>query len=362
MAAQPEQLDRMTEPVPLETLDPAVLPAIQRLLHRHGPSSFNIGGQEIRFAWANLQPGAQTISVTFACGAHSLQIDLDNLGAIDPLLIGEPFELLPPALRGLVVRKAVASLLTSAPRALAESLQITDIRWQAQARSDWPIKLGFRLQRGDHGCVTHGQLSVPSAATLAWLDEQLPTQSSAPRANLHSLPIPLRLVLGQTGLTTPVMRRLAIGDVVWVQSARHTRAGINIDCRIGHLSAALATVRHRQLQLKNIQALTMKLQQQATDTATPPKTLDADRTPPSRTLEVPVTFDAGELSVPLSQLERLQPGAVLELPQDIGDATIQLRVGNSLIARGALVAIGKRLGVRITHVYLEENSNPAATP
>lgn len=360
MAAQPEHRLQTSESPALESIDPAVLPVIQRLLHRHGPSTFKVGDTEIHFVWANVQPSEHGITITLASGAHSLQIELDNLGAIDPLMIGEPFELLPPALRGLVVRKTIASILTSAPRALAESLHITDIRWQAASRTDRPIKLGFRLQRGDEGCVTHGQLSVASAATLAWLDEQLPTQSEARRANLHLLPIPIRLVLGHTGLTTSAMRKLEVGDVVWVHSARHTRAGINIDCRIGALSAALATVRHRQLQLRNIQALTMKLQPQATDPTTPPKpvAIDAERVPSARTLEVPVTFDAGEISVPLSQLERLQPGAVLELQQDIADSTIQLRVGNSLIARGALVAIGRRLGVRITHLYLEENSSP----
>ncbi|MBM0106893.1 type III secretion system cytoplasmic ring protein SctQ [Steroidobacter sp. S1-65] len=366
MAAQPEQLLPMpqpispatSEPISWETIDPAVLPAIERLLHRHGPATFKIGDQELNFSWANAQPGEHAITVTLASGAHSLQIELDNLGAIDPLMIGEPFELLPPALRSLVVRKTVASLLTSTPRVLAESLQVTDIQWKAALRTDWPIKLGFRLQRGDDGCVTHGRLSVPSAATLAWLDEQLPAQSKAQRANLHLLPIPIRLVLGQTGLTTSAMRKLEAGDIVWVQSARHTRAGINIDCRIGNLSAALAMVRHRQLQIRNVQALTMKLQPQATATATPPKPVAIDSERTARTLEVPVTFDAGELNVPLWQLERLQPGAVLELPQDIGDSTIQLRVGNSLIAHGALVAIGQRLGVRITHVYLEENSSP----
>lgn len=361
MAAQPELLERMpidSTPLPLEAIDPSVLPAVQRLLQRHGAGSLRIHGQEVSFAWAHVQLPANAISIALACSAHSLLIELENLGAVDPLLIGEPFELLPPALRSLVVQRAVASLLASAPRALAESMQVTDVNWRAaQNTLDWPIKLGFRLQRGENGCVTHGQLLASSAAALTWLDEQLPAQSTRSRTNLHSLPIPIRLTLGQSEIPTAVLRKLAIGDVVWLRSARLTRAGVEVECRIGALNIAVASAQHRQLKLKHTHGLAMKLQQPAADAPPPPKpvAMDSDRTPPSRNLEVPVTFDAGELTLPLSQLERLQPGSLLELPQDISDSTIQLRVGNSLIARGTLVAIGKRLGVRITHVYLEES-------
>lgn len=367
MAAQPELLERMSPdiaPLSLEPIDPTVLPAVRRLLERHGSGALRIQGQEIHFTWANVRLPEHAISVAVTCGAHSLVIELENLGAIEPLLIGEPFELLPPALRNLVMRRSIASLLTNAPRALAEAVQVTDVQWLSrQSAHDWPIKLGFRLQRGQDGCVTQGQLFASSAAAVAWLDEQLPATAANPRVRMQSLPIPIRLTLGQTALTTSVLRKLATGDVVWVQSARISRAGVDVDCRVGALSIALATVHHRQLRLKHTHGLAMKLQQAATEVpaTAKPLAIEPDRTPSSRNLEVPVTFDAGELALPLTQLERLQPGALIELPQDVSDSTIQLRVGSSLIARGALVAIGKRLGVRITHVFLEESEPTRGT-
>lgn len=367
MAAQPELLERMpseSTALPLEAIDPTVLPAIQRLLQRHGSGALRAQGQEIRFSWANVRIPANAISIALACETHSLLIELDHLGAVDPLLIGEPFELLPPSLRGLVVQRVIASLLSNAPRALAEAVQVTEVRWQAtQNTHDWPIKLGFRLRRGDDGCATQGRLSASSADALMWLDEQLPVHPASSRANLHSLPIPIRLVLGKSDITTSVLRKLALGDVVWVQSARLTRTGVDTDCRIGARSVAAATIQHRQLKLKHTQGLAMTLQPSPAEASAPPKPvgLESDRTQSTRNLEVPVTFDAGEISLPLAQLERLQPGALLELPQDISDSTIQLRVGNNLIARGSLVAIGKRLGVRVTHVYLEEHEPASLT-
>lgn len=70
----------------------------------------------------------------------------------------------------------------------------------------------------------------------------------------------------------------------------------------------------------------------------------------SPALDIPVTFDLGEVAVALRDLERIQPGYLFELPQDAVHATVNLRVSGTLVAEGRLVAIGKRLGVRIALV------------
>lgn len=67
-------------------------------------------------------------------------------------------------------------------------------------------------------------------------------------------------------------------------------------------------------------------------------------------LDVPVTFDLGELHLKTADLELLQPGHLIELEQDVASVSIGLRVGGRMVARGTLVAIGKRLGVRVSNV------------
>ncbi|GFE85231.1 type III secretion system cytoplasmic ring protein SctQ [Steroidobacter agaridevorans] len=362
MAAQSELLaipEAEVAALTLETVDPAVLPVVQGILQRRGPCLLRIQGHEVRFAWVDVQLREHAISISLACGAHDLLIGLDSLAAIDPLLIGEPFLLLPPSLRTLVVQRAVASLLSTAPRAVAESMQVASVQWAAApSEREWPVKLGFRLERGERGCISRGVILARSAAGLAWFDLQLPTQPTRRQSDTQSLPIPIRIALGQSHLKTTALRHLSSGDVVWVQSARLTRVGVDVDCRIARHSVALATARHRQLHIKQIHGLAMHQQPPATDSlaAPGPVAIDTGRTPTSRDFEVPVTFDLGELALPLIQIERLQPGTLLQLPQDVSDATIQLRVGDSLVAQGVLVAIGKRIGVRITRVYLEESA------
>jgi len=76
-------------------------------------------------------------------------------------------------------------------------------------------------------------------------------------------------------------------------------------------------------------------------------------------LDVPVTFDLGELHLQTADLERLQPGNVIELQQDVATAAVSLRIADRRIAEGTLVTIGKRLGVRISTVMAQREAGAA---
>jgi flagellar motor switch/type III secretory pathway protein FliN len=76
--------------------------------------------------------------------------------------------------------------------------------------------------------------------------------------------------------------------------------------------------------------------------------MSAERLP----LETPVTFDLGEINMKVQDLERLQPGQIVDLPQDITATTVALRVAGRRVAEGTLVAVGRRLGVRISRICI----------
>ena len=76
---------------------------------------------------------------------------------------------------------------------------------------------------------------------------------------------------------------------------------------------------------------------------------------PRASLELPVTFDLGEITMPLGDVEGVEAGTVIDLPQDISNATVNMRVSGVLIAEGRLIAVGRRLGVCLTRV-VEESS------
>jgi flagellar motor switch protein FliN/FliY len=83
-------------------------------------------------------------------------------------------------------------------------------------------------------------------------------------------------------------------------------------------------------------------------------TLEAPVTPKSgadleQVFDVPVTVSAvlGSSRMPVGDLLKLAPGAVLELDRKVGEA-IDIYVNNRLVARGEVVVIDGEFGVRVT--------------
>jgi flagellar motor switch protein FliN len=67
--------------------------------------------------------------------------------------------------------------------------------------------------------------------------------------------------------------------------------------------------------------------------------------------DVPVTVAAvlGHAKMPVGDLLKIGPGAVLELDRKVGEA-IDILVNNRLVARGEVVLVEDRLGVTMTEI------------
>ena len=67
--------------------------------------------------------------------------------------------------------------------------------------------------------------------------------------------------------------------------------------------------------------------------------------------DVPVKVSAvlGRTSLPVGDLLKLGPGAVLELDRKVGEA-IDIYVNNRLVARGEVVLVEDKLGVTMTEI------------
>ena len=74
--------------------------------------------------------------------------------------------------------------------------------------------------------------------------------------------------------------------------------------------------------------------------------------------EVPVYISAvlGRTNMSVAQLLKLGPGSVLELDRKVGEA-IDIDVNSRLVARGEVVIIDERLGVTMTEIIKDGDSN-----
>ncbi len=66
---------------------------------------------------------------------------------------------------------------------------------------------------------------------------------------------------------------------------------------------------------------------------------------------IPVKVSAvlGKTSMKVSQLMKLNKGAIIELDRKVGEA-IDIYVNNSLVARGEVVVVDEKLGITMTEI------------
>ena len=98
---------------------------------------------------------------------------------------------------------------------------------------------------------------------------------------------------------------------------------------------------------------------QADDTTEPSKVADASSASTSKVtaenlrvlenVEVQMTVEVGNTEIKIRDLLRLNEGAVIELDRLAGDP-LDILVNGTMIAKGEIVMVGERFGVRFTEI------------
>jgi type III secretion protein Q len=340
----------------LPVIDAATRDIVNEWLSRRGAPVFQVAEQTFELQWLDTIEGVLPLVIELHVGAHRALLALDGLAPFDPLFVGEPFLLMPEPLRDLAIQRLLARVLAPAPAALVEAVDVRAIRWDAPDLPPWGCRLPFVLRRRPEGTQLMGCLLVENPQALKWLHETLPIDESSCRARLDA-PVPLRLALGRSLIPARALRELEAGDVIWIESASIARDGIAIE-----LTAPRERVSWRGLAKQGTLRVTGAASyhsptSRALAPSTPvlePQSSGVTTMQPQRwQLDVPVTFDLGELHLKTSDLELLRPGHIIELEQDVSTIVVGLRVGEQLVARGTLVAVGKRLGVRVSSIVAQ---------
>ena len=77
-----------------------------------------------------------------------------------------------------------------------------------------------------------------------------------------------------------------------------------------------------------------------------------------RLMDIPLKVEVvvGETVIQIKELINLGPGSVLELDRETTEP-VDIKVNGKLIAKGELVVVGEKFGVRITEIYSEERKS-----
>jgi type III secretion protein Q len=162
------------------------------------------------------------------------------------------------------------------------------------------------------------------------------------------------VVLGTRAVGLNLLRSLNKGDVLLTAWSAHQAEGLSAQVYWGAQCGRRLSIACRVsgTYLKTEGETRMKDDSQAGQSDLADDSLDA-----LGDMDIPVRFEVETVSVPLSDLESIQPGYVIELTAPLEGASIRLVAFGQTIGHAELVAVGDKLGARIIKMVARDESN-----
>lgn len=153
-----------------------------------------------------------------------------------------------------------------------------------------------------------------------------------------ALPVPIRFLIGQTTLSPNAFLSLELNDVVLLDDSWLTEEGV--------LTVTLCRGIAFQARLDGALLTVMEGLKEMMDDPNEDERFDHDIGDSNLISALPIrlTFDLGERSMQIGELQSLQPGYVFDLGRDLRQAVI-IRANGIRVGEGELVDISGRTGV-----------------
>jgi len=331
----------------LVRLDTALARAFNRLHDRRAvPLALHVGGADLILRWVyDADAGAPALPpldvYRFRLGPHAGRLGLD-VPAVAALLGEARPARIPRALRTVLVADALAPCADALARATRLHFE-----WQpaeeAERALDPAIALRFRVDgSGWSGALQFDEPGVLDAFAPATAG------TGAPAAAFDRLRLPLRFALGQTRLRLHEVRGIARGDIVAIEDWRAAGAAVVVEAApagpggprlVALAEGAQITIQHTREHPMNSPADT------PADAAPQAAELAVDRLD---AIEVTLRFEVGDLAISLGELRNVRAGHVFDLGQPLNRGPVRIVAHGNLLGKGTLVAVGDRLGVRVS--------------
>jgi type III secretion protein Q len=282
-------------------------------------------------------PGAMALAATLAeHGTDGLSPALQQLAA--EALFGPALE----GLRALGLAGLAASALGPAPPAAAEAIG-----------GPW---CALRGESGERLRFALGELPARAADALCDALRGL----AGPPALRGALALRGSAVLSSRRVARAVLASLAPGDVLLLPGAGDAPDGASAPAPASHGCEvrfgvpgrcqwrADAFVGERSITLQGAPRMSDDAREE--DKGDQDDAAAADGGIGLEQLDILVRFEIETVAVPLSALEAMAPGAVIELATPLASARLRLVACGRVIGEADLVAVGDRLGARITRM------------
>lgn len=242
------------------------------------------------------------------------------------------------ALHGLrAVRSVTAIEKALSPRFLFLARDSREASALLGRERSW-ISIELDLAVGEVGGFGRLLLPGPTAVRLARSFPRDPQASPLPPA-LANAEINARLVAGIADLSADDFAQLSEGDAVVLSGLKRSESGMAGEARVEfpdfHFHGRVEGGRFTLMSVTDVIA---------------PEALMHDTATQLSSLPIEVQVELAKLKVPLSKLDALQPGSVIDLGVALTDAVV-LRIGDRAVAQAELVDIDGELGARILALF-----------
>jgi type III secretion protein Q len=281
----------------------------------------------------------------FKMGPHTGSLFLDSTGL--GLLLGEPHsDLLPGELRTVLLADALHSVVD----ALESTLRLR-VEWLPDD-ADAPVideaAVGLELRATDGSIALRGLAALDEPAALDAIVPHFSKRGQVPAGGFDELLLPVRFELGSTQIALQEIRQIQAGDVIGIELRAASGAALSVTAVVGGRGGLRfpGVAGESQVRLTNFGESAVN--RDDADSTHMPQADEASGLRRLDAMEVLLRFEVGQLTISLGELKNLGAGHVFELGEPLNRSVVRILAHGNVLGKGYIVAVGDRLGVRVT--------------
>jgi type III secretion protein Q len=335
------------EMLTLEAVSPGVVDALNAFYRRRTPIKMTLGDEIVTVAsvWPpprTTEPLTSTIAFTMGDAKGTLHVPRPLvqrlIAQVEPSV---DVAKLATEHAALLLETGLSDELAWCEGMLKCQIALTAVRESETAASAVLFAFALKGKQHDETCT----LALDDAERATELGTLFDRGQTAPAGLPLDLPVPINIWRGAVVISVDELEKMAPGDVVLLDDVEHEVAAALITIG-GQLVAPLEFTNTGARLTGRPRPITGSKWEWIMNSATDTTLEDSDL----ENLPVALIFEVGRTTLPLGEVKRLAPGAIVPLTE-VTTETVDVIANGKRVGRGAIVRIGESLAVRVTRIF-----------